>query len=162
MKYIEAPNDLGTFSHKETVIFLGGSIEMGKAENWQTKFVNRYENCDNLVLLNPRRKDWDSSWSQDPTPGTKFHEQVTWELKAQELSDIVVYYFDPNTTSPITLLELGLFSRNATGNNAVPLVCCSPEYFRYGNIKIVCDRYHVPIVHHMEHLYSLVDNRIKM
>jgi hypothetical protein len=57
-------------------IFLGGSIDMGAAELWQDRLVR------DLVILNPRRDDWDSSWVQDPTPGTQFYKQVAWELDA--------------------------------------------------------------------------------
>lgn len=155
MNIIDAPNSLSYLDPKDTKIFLGGSIEMGKAVNWQQEFIKKYKKQKNLVLLNPRRPDWDSSWVQDPTPGTQFHEQVTWELKAQELADIIVYNFVADTASPITLLELGLFARPSSGK--MVLVCCPKEYFRYGNVSIVCDEFQVPFVENMEDLYKLVD-----
>jgi hypothetical protein len=65
-------------------VFLGGSIDMGAAELWQDRLVKDLEDYDSLVLLNPRRDDWDSSWTQDPTPGTQFYEQVDWELRWQD------------------------------------------------------------------------------
>lgn len=44
-------------------IFLAGSIEMGKAEDWQSELTNWLEsNCPkdvNLTVYNPRRDDWD-------------------------------------------------------------------------------------------------------
>lgn len=123
---------------RKVKIFLGGSIDMGSAENWQDRLTNDLsEYGDDLVLANPRRDDWDSTWKQDPTPKTQFFEQVSWELYHQETATFIVYYFAANSMSPITLLELGLFA----GNNV--LVCCPTEFYRYGNVKMVCDRYHI-------------------
>jgi len=114
-------------------IFLAGSIEMGKAEDWQTKVTKKFEPYD-VLILNPRRNDWNSSWKQsinDP----QFNEQVTWELEAQEDCDIIVMHFCPETKSPITLLELGLFAK--TGKIRVS---CHEDFWRRGNVEMVCDR----------------------
>src|SRR5262247_4510177 len=59
-------------------VFLAGSIEMGAAEDWQAALTDELRARD-LVVLNPRRDDWDRSWAQsvhDP----RFREQVEWEL----------------------------------------------------------------------------------
>lgn len=122
------------------VIFLGGSIEMGAACPWQDRVIDALSDRKG-VILNPRRDDWDSSWEQDPTPGTKFHEQVTWELDGQERADILAFYFDPNTKSPITLLELGL----GLGNIQPIIVYCPKTFWRYGNVKITCNRNGIPV-----------------
>ena len=61
-------------------VFLGGSIEMGKAGRWQDKLISHFKD-DSVTFWNPRRDDWDETWEQDPTPGTEFHGQVTWEFK---------------------------------------------------------------------------------
>jgi nucleoside 2-deoxyribosyltransferase len=114
-------------------VFLAGSIEMGKAEKWQDKLANDLKN-ENVMLFNPRRDDWDSSWIQDPTPGTQFHQQVNWELDHIRKADMVVFYFDPATQSPITLMELGY----CIGTKMKIVVCCPKEYFRHGNVVIMC------------------------
>jgi len=131
-------------------IFLGGSIDMGAAENWQVRLTNDLSDYTDLVLLNPRRDDWDSSWIQDPTPGTKFYEQVEWELECQEQADANLYYFTADSKAPITLLELGLFN----GDNVI--VCCPKEFYRYGNVKMVCDRYAMPMVETYDELLKLL------
>jgi len=132
-------------------IFLGGSIDMGAAENWQDRLANDLSDYsdDDLILLNPRRDDWDSSWVQDPTPGTQFHEQVTWELDAQENADACIYYFAADSKSPITLLELGLFYEGS-------VVCCPKEFYRYGNVKMICDRYGVHMVETYDALLEIL------
>jgi len=50
-------------------------------------------------------------------------------------------YFDPNTKSPISLLELGLHA-----NSGKMIVCCPKGFWRKGNVDIVCERYDVPVV----------------
>ncbi len=127
-------------------IFLAGSIEMGKAENWQEKIVNTFNKS--YLFFNPRRDDWDSSWEQK-IENVQFNEQVTWELNALDSSDIIVMYFDPNTKSPISLLELGLYA--ASGKL---IVCCPEGFWRKGNVDIVCQRYKVPTVETIQDLIS--------
>lgn len=129
---IQAPNEAPSSSLFS--IFLAGSIEMGNAEKWQDSFVKRYP--DNVLFLNPRRADWDSTWTQD---SDQFNEQVNWELDMLEQADIIALYFDPKTQSPISLLELGLHA----GHRKV-IVCCPDGFWRQGNVRIVCERNIIP------------------
>lgn len=131
-------------------IFLGGSIDMGTAEDWQARLTKDLSIYNDLVLLNPRRDDWDASWEQDPTPGTQFHEQVAWELDCQEQADVNIYYFTEDSKAPITLLELGLF------NDDNVVVRCPKEFYRYGNVKMVCDRYGLTIVETYDELLQIL------
>lgn len=130
-------------------VFLAGSIEMGKAEPWQDQIATELKD-ENVVFYNPRRDDWDSSWKQDPTPGTEFETQVTWELDHIEKADIVVLYFDPKTTSPISLLEMGL----ALEAGKKLLVCCPDGFFRKGNVVITAKRYNVEVLNTLPDLIS--------
>jgi hypothetical protein len=133
MKIIEAPNSLDGIEGKS--LFLAGSIEMGTAVEWQKHIIAEMANVPGTIL-NPRRSDWDPSWEQKIT-NPKFVEQVTWELDALERADIIVFYFDPNTKSPITLMELGLFAKSDK-----PLYACCPDgFWRKGNVDILCARY---------------------
>ena len=154
-KVIKAPKPY-SYDPYTKFVFLGGSIEMGVAENWQDKISKDLKDIENVVLLSPRRDDWDASWIQDPTPGTQFYTQVDWELNAQERADLIIYYFDSNTKSPITLLELGLFGQN---NNTI--VRCAPDFYRYGNVKMVCDRYSIPIVHTYSDLVKMMKEELE-
>ena len=141
---VQAPNPYKKTKH---MIFLAGSIEMGKAENWQTRVVEALKNHD-VTILNPRRTDWDSSWKQtidDP----QFNQQVTWELQALEDATEILMYFDPATKSPISLLELGLFAK--TGKL---IVCCPEGFWRKGNVDIVCKRYGVFQVPSLDKLFN--------
>jgi nucleoside 2-deoxyribosyltransferase len=137
-------------------IFLAGSIEMGKATPWQDKLVLDLSAL-NVVIYNPRRTDWDSSWTQDPTPGTKFNEQVTWELYHIQKSDIVVFYFDPETQSPITLMELGY----CIGSYKDVVVCCPDGYFRKGNVVITCGLNNVSVLNTYEEFLDEIKNKLK-
>src|SRR5436309_2729618 len=117
-------------------VFLAGSIEMGTAVNWQSFVCEHLANA-NMLLLNPRRDDWDSSWEQS-IENPEFVAQVIWELDAMERADIVLMHFEPGTKSPITLLELGLLK-----DNPGLVVHCPEGFWRKGNVDIVCQRYGV-------------------
>lgn len=72
-------------------IFLAGSIEMGKAEDWQTKVEKAVEGYA-INVFNPRRDDWDSSWKQT-LEDDQFYKQVEWKHDHLSKSDLIFLYF---------------------------------------------------------------------
>jgi hypothetical protein len=130
-------------------VFLAGSIEMGQAEAWQAEFEQAFAN-DDIVILNPRRDEWDASWVQS-IHNPNFREQVEWELAGQERADVIAMYFHPQTKAPITLLELGLCARSGKA-----IVCCPEGFWRRGNVEVVCARYGLPLIDSLPELFELV------
>jgi hypothetical protein len=135
VREVKAPSPPGL----QRRVFLAGSIEMGLAEQWQERVVSAMSGVSGLVILNPRRDDWDSSWEQR-ADNPRFSEQVEWELDMLDAADIVVMYLAAGTKSPISLLELGLFARSGKLR-----VCCPEGFWRRGNVEVVCRRYQVPM-----------------
>jgi hypothetical protein len=132
---IKSPNTIPTHDTR-TKIFLGGSIDMGNAVDWQAR-VTEALSGKNVILLNPRRDDWNKNWkplSNDPN----FRQQVEWELSALEAANIIIMYFAPGSQSPVSLLELGLYAR--TGKL---MVVCPEGYWRKGNVDIVAEKYKI-------------------
>ena len=150
-KLIKPPTDVSTINGIVGSVFLAGSIEMGKAIDWQQKVWEGVKDIPALGVLNPRRDDWDNSWKQEKSD-KHFYGQVTWELEGLENVDMVVYYFDPKTTSPVTMLELGLLSNKLTNFTPKTVVCCPEGFYRKGNIDIVCERYRHKMVDTLEDL----------
>lgn len=145
MREVKAPEDPAL----ELRIFLAGSIEMGRAELWQERVVAALSDAGNVVFLNPRRDDWDGSLEQK-ADNPQFFEQVSWELDMLEAADIVVMYLAPDTKAPISLLELGLCARSGKLR-----VCCPTDYWRRGNVEVVCKKYRIPL---FESLDELIDD----
>ena len=134
-------------------VFLAGTIDMGNSENWQEKLINKLKEqtkgalfAKSYHIYNPRRTDWDSSWAQT-FENPQFFQQVTWELDAMEKADYIIMNFLPDSKSPITLLELGLFAESGK-----LFVICPDEYYRSGNVQIVCNKYNIPLYKSIEEL----------
>ncbi len=130
-------------------IFLAGSIEMGKAEDWQQKVITAVSDFEK-VIYNPRRENWDSTWAQT-IENPKFKEQVRWELESLENSDLIVMNFTPDTMSPISLMEFGLYARSGK-----MVVYCPEGFWRKGNVDVVCEMYNIPQVEKFEELITLI------
>lgn len=128
-------------------IFLAGTIEMGKAENWQERITAALRHVE-VLILNPRRTHWNAAWEQS-IDNPDFRQQVEWELDAIEYADMVFMYFVPETRSPISLLELGV---NAAKNPKKMVVCCPEGFWRKGNVDIVCKRFGVQQVETIQDL----------
>jgi hypothetical protein len=152
MSIIKPPYSLSGIENKFSV-FLAGSIEMGAAENWQEKIEQETVHLKNICILNPRRDDWDSSWKQD-IQNEQFKEQVNWELEGLEKANLIVFYFSPETKSPVSMLELGLFARSHK-----LLVCCPEGFWRKGNIDVVCERYNIEQVNNLEEIIKKIKEK---
>ena len=150
------PED-GNFLHalKNPSVFLAGSIEMGKADDWQTKLANEFSSWD-VVFLNPRRSTWDSSWEQRQS-AINFNYQVNWEMNHLEAADIIFMYFAPDTKSPISLLELGAY-----GASGKMIVCCPDEFWRKGNVEVFCTRNNIPLFRTMEDATGALKTKLHM
>ena len=146
MNEIKAPAEFLASPHPW--IFLAGSIEMGKAVDWQSEVAKALDPLPGTIL-NPRRDDWDSSWEQS-IDNPQFKRQVSWELCAQECADLIGLYLAPGTKSPISLLELGLFYQREL------VVCCPEGFWRKGNVDIVCERYCIKRASSLDYFIELL------
>lgn len=136
-------------------VFLAGSIEQGSAPDWQADVVEALEDLD-IILVNPRREAWDSSWPQDESFGP-FREQVEWELEQIERADLVLMVFSAGTRSPVSLLEMGVICGSEPGKL---VVCCEPDFWRAGNVRITGQRYGVPCLDSLDAALATVRNRL--
>jgi len=107
-----------------------------------------------LSILNPRRDDWSSEWNKN-----KFHpllvEQIQWELHHLNQVNWIIMYFDGNTISPISLLELGLFAKSKK-----IVVYCPNEYFRVENVVEVCKQNNIPLAASLDELVTITMKNI--
>lgn len=146
LKVIKAP---GSTEGENDGVFLAGSIEMGKAVDWQKEIEDKLGDFD-VTLFNPRRDDWDSSWEQS-IDNPEFKEQVVWELDSLDKAKKIVFYMDKATKSPITLIELGLHAKDSNC-----CVYCPDGFWKKGNVDIICERFNVPMVDSIDDLVKFI------
>ena len=123
-------------------VFLAGSIDMGKAVDWQSRacsIMDSYPN--NYVVYNPRRDDWDSSWDQ-VLGDNEFTRQVRWELQMLDEADIILMHITKESLAPITLLEFGRAAAMYPNKLALSV---EHGFWRRGNIEVVCDLHNIPL-----------------
>jgi hypothetical protein len=136
MKLFTAPQQITKTNNKS--IFCAGTIDSGEAYQWAKDFIDKLSNTQ-VDIYNPRREEWDNSLEQSINNDI-FKEQVNWELDALEKADIIFINILPDSKSPITLLELGLYAKSDK-----LIVCCPKEFYRSGNVHIVCNKYYIPL-----------------
>lgn len=119
-------------------IFLAGTIDLGNSRDWQSEVVNTLvEDNVSCILFNPRRVVFDQS---------EIINQIEWELDAIELSEIVLFNFEPDSKSPVTFLELGML----LGAYSHVIVRCPKSFYRYDNVRLTCARHGVTVVETLE------------
>lgn len=149
---IFAPAEVPQTSRKK--VFLAGSIEKQAEIDWQTRLAQALQD-ENILLLNPTRFSWDSSW-KTTADDVQFNEQVSWELEQLENADLVVLNLLPESQSPISLLEFGLYAQSGK-----LVVCCPEGFWKKGNVDMVCRRYHVPQVRNMAELAEVIKQNLR-
>jgi hypothetical protein len=140
-------------AHDRARLFLGGSIDMGKATDWQRDMIAALGK-ERVAILNPRRPDWNPAWKPE-ADDPNFRSQVEWELAALDSADIIILYFAPGSQSPVSLLEMGLHVRSGK-----LIVFCPDGYWRKGNVDITAQRYGAKQVSSFDDLLSEVRGRI--
>lgn len=145
-------------SESKVSIFLAGSIENGVADQWQSRVADKIakefdQTGANVIINNPRNDDWDTTI--DPSvPSPELVKQINWELDQLDQSDIIIMYFDKNTKSPISLLELGLYKdRNI-------FVLCPNEFWRSVNVGVTCERFNIPLYYDEQEMVNDVVGNI--
>jgi hypothetical protein len=154
MLYVQSPGSIDVAS-SAICLFLAGSIELGMAEDWQGTIVDRLRDLD-IVVFNPRRATWTPGTSLESEP-EEIRRQINWELDAIERSDLVAFYFAPGTKSPISLLELGLITRQKQA-----IVCCPQGFWRKTNVDVVCERFGIEQADSLEELVNEIRRRVRL
>lgn len=141
------PENISYRNRKFKSIFLAGTIDDNNSVDWQRSVINELKlHKDFYYIFNPRRKDWDSSWLPEFS-NPNFYQQVNWELNALDNADIIIMYFLPDSKSPISLLELGLYATSGKLR-----VVCPDGFYRKGNVEIVCNKYNIPMYYNIDDL----------
>ena len=136
----DLPIDSKPEDDKIPTVFLAGTIDMGNSENWQKKTIQTLdETLINCIVYNPRRETWPDDNSNE------FERQVNWEQDMLEDSDVIFMYITGTSKSPITLLELGEFLTSGK-----LIVVCEEDFYRYGNVRIMCERFGIPLYNDYE------------
>ena len=130
MQVITAPERKPITNHS---IFLAGTLDDGKSEDWQSKLIEELSDHE-ITILNPRRNNWGD------LSDNELRKQITWELDHLEKADIIFMYIIGTSKSPISLLEMGIHIKDLK-----LIVVCEPEFYRYENVKITCEYYNAEL-----------------
>lgn len=144
-------------------IFTAGSIEQGKAIEWQEAFfneINKMKPTPDVAIFNPRRDNWDPSWNTaDHKP--QLLEQIEWELEHLEEANLIVMYLQPGTVSPVSLIEFGLFARAVYVMKKQMIVLCPDGFHVKANVNAVCQYYDITMAKDMPDLIKKTKTRIR-
>ena len=69
---------------------------------------------------------------------------------------VIVMFFNPNMTLLITLLELGLYTKDKR-----LVVYCPQKYFRWTNVQFICRNYGVKQVHILKELAEKAIEKVR-
>lgn len=123
MRYLEAPNYLQLNQYRPAV-FLAGTIT--GAGDWQNIATNWFLENTDLMVFNPRRKNFNVEDDLD-------QEQIEWEFEHLKMAQVILFWFTKDTVAPIALFELGKYI------NGNIVVGCDVDYPRRKDLEIQMD-----------------------
>ncbi|KAF2841484.1 hypothetical protein M501DRAFT_1000714 [Patellaria atrata CBS 101060] len=147
-------------------IFLSGAIDKGSAIPWQDDVYQRLRSHPCLqqsflsrpvVLFNPSRSDWDSTWIESPE-FQPWHEQVTWELDKLAEADIVAVHLPATSQAPISMMEMSLV---LGGGKQRLVVCCADKFWKRGNVEMMAERGHGKLVNNLDAMVTALVGAIQ-
>ena len=126
-------------------VFLACTIDNGDSLNWQDKTIIELINLgiNNIEIYNPRREHWNPNPTKE-----EMEKQIKWEQEHLDKADIIVMVLLDDSKSPISLLELGLYA-----NTKKLIVFCTPNFYRWDNVRLTCEKYNIELV---QDLHSLI------
>lgn len=131
MKYIQCPDSLTAGDLRNDCLFLAGGIS--GCGDWQTEMKNLLKSQKNLVVVNPRRINFDKTKISDL-------EQISWERIHLTNCNLISFWFPEETVCPITLFDLG-YCVSYQESHPWPLggmkvfYGCHPNYSRISDVK---------------------------
>ena len=130
-------------------VFLAGTIDNGNSLNWQDKVIIELINLGvSCEVFNPRREHW------NPNPTKEdMEKQIKWEQDHLDSADVIVMVLLDDSKSPISLLEMGLYAKSKK-----LIVFCTPNFYRFDNVRLTCEKYHIPLVQDLHPL--IIANKI--
>lgn len=134
---IDAPSNRKPLPNSKKV-FLAGTIDSGDSEDWQHEICRYFEGKEDsklsMTIYNPRREEW-------PDDGSKeVKKQIRWEHNKMDDADLIVMNILPDSKSPISLMEIGMYSKDDKLH-----VFCQPDFYRFDNVEMVCKKYGIPL-----------------
>jgi len=131
---LTSPNKLENYNNISPSFFLAGTIENGNSTPWQFEIAD-YAKEIGATVFNPRREKWDPNASS-----AEIENQINWELEHMERADYIIMNILPDSKSPISLLEFGLYAKEGK-----LFVFCPKNFYRFDNVRVTCERYGVKL-----------------
>ena len=79
--------------------------------------------------------------------------QIKWEQDHLDKADVIAMILLDDSKSPISLLELGLYA-----NTKKLIVFCTPNFYRWDNVRLTCEKYNIELVQDLHPL--IIANKI--
>jgi len=145
-KHIQCPDTVKTEAKNK--LFLAGGIS--GCFIWQTDVIKALADVPDLDIYNPRRVSFPM---HEPAEAVK---QITWEFERLRDSNIISFWFAPETLCPIVLFELGMWGLSRPEKKII--VGIHPEYKRRKDVEtqVLLANDKIPVVYSLKDLVTKI------
>ncbi|CAM1372061.1 nucleoside 2-deoxyribosyltransferase domain-containing protein [Tenacibaculum xiamenense] len=129
--------DLPLQANSKKLVFLAGSMCIDKEDDWRKNVIKNFANV--FDFIDPTNEN------HNLLNDSQMEHHINWELEGLELSDIILMNLLPESKSPISMVELGLYARS---NKLI--ICCPENFYQYRYIKTLAKKYNVALFTELE------------
>lgn len=134
---ITSNNKLPIKENNKKYIFLAGSIDNKLTGNWRKQVIDKLDSKN--YFIDPTHDKHDDLNEME----MKAH--IEWELDSLTKADKIILNFLPNSQSPISLVELGMYVASKK-----LIVICPKEFYKSRYVYTLCNKYNTPIFLNLE------------
>jgi len=143
--------NLDTLQKGERIfIFLAGSIDYS-INNWRNQLSEKFS--DQYHFLDPTHHNLSCLSNEE------LKKHIQWELDGLSIADLIILNLLPNSQSPISLVEMGLYVKSGK-----LIVICPKEFYKSRYVYTLCEKYNAPVFNEIKQVevYLEKENNLKV
>lgn len=134
---LSSHDDISQIPRDKEYIFLAGSMVTEPEVNWRQTVVNNLQ--ESYHFLDPTNPNHNSLGD------VEMREHIKWEFNGLRIADYIILNFLPDSLSPISMVELGMYIATRK-----LIVVCPKEFYKWRYIDTLCKEYNTPIFNQLE------------
>lgn len=134
-------SNISQIPQNKECIFLAGSMAAKSEINWRQTVVDELQ--ESYHFLDPTNPN------HDTLEDLEMRKHIKWELDELKKADYIIMNFLPDSLSPISMVELGMY----IATNKL-IVVCPKEFYKWRYIDTLCKEYNTPIFNQLEEVLT--------
>lgn len=134
-------DEISQLTRTKARIFLAGSMATGSQVNWRQTVIDAFG--EKYHFLDP------TNLKHDSLTDVEMRNHIKWEFDGLRIADFILLNFLPDSLSPISMVELGMYIASKK-----LIVVCPKEFYKWRYIDTLCKEHNTLIFNQLEEVLT--------